>query len=531
MCSRLFVSASGTAACTIVIERERAALRRQHLEEGRRSPGRHKSVAWEMWSVVVDFRMRSKAARRDADAPAAPAFVMDTGAANVRMRYVRHGEGSQAPIVAVPNAIGRTRAGIRKQVLIADQIETDCHDYGGLQLRLPIDRGLVVDWPAQKAIWDRLLQIATHSRKDASFDSFHALSGSMVVATEPYFNLPDQQRALEALMFDWYGADSVWCATRTFCGPSPLTSAAQLAPFAPSLCRAKAQGARSVQQPECILVVDCGHSYTHAIPLIRNEPVWPAARRYVQGRGAHLTHSLDLGGRVLTNVLKEMFSFRQWNMMEETYLTDKMKPRSFFVAARATDDNTVQPERPCDWSFASLVERFHAEPDNALTQRYVLPEYAQLEDARNTETKYGHIVSGPGSKENPTKAKGLSEEDALDAFIVGSRVVEGTPGQRAANAHEHDDESQILTLGQERYLLFEYLFAPQRLGACVWRFPTHRRTAAGIAARARRAEHLESRRALPRVAVGERCADRRRRPSAWPSAETVRAARLRLADS
>ena len=198
--------------------------------------------------------MRSR--KREAAAPAgADAILLDTGAANVHICTV-----GRAPVdVRVfPNAIARTRPGVRRQVLVADQIENECLDYGGLQLRTPVDRGLFVDWPAQKAVWDRALRMVAGV---PAGDSFHALEGRVVIATEPYFLLPDQQRAMDALLFDWYGADAIWRATP-----------AQLVPFAPSL---------GPRRPECMLVVDCGHSYAHAVPIVRDRAQWQAAKRYV----------------------------------------------------------------------------------------------------------------------------------------------------------------------------------------------------------------------------------------------------------
>ena len=73
---------------------------------------------------------------------------------------------------------------------------------------------MIVDWAAQKAVWDRALLQAL-----GSSESFGALRGHTVVVTEPYFTLPEQQRAFDALMFDWYEADAVWRATRMFRAP------------------------------------------------------------------------------------------------------------------------------------------------------------------------------------------------------------------------------------------------------------------------------------------------------------------------
>ena len=47
-----------------------------------------------------------------------------------------------------------------------------------------------------------------------------------------------------------------------------------------------------------------------------------------------------MGGKILTNYLKEVISYRQWNMMEETFLVNDVKETTCFVS-----DN---PERDLD---------------------------------------------------------------------------------------------------------------------------------------------------------------------------------------
>lgn len=330
--------------------------------------------------------------------------VLDTGGANVRI-------ATDGAVRCMPNAIARTRPGTARQVLVGNNIEEQCNDYGGLQLRLPIDRGLVVDWPAQKAVWDQAVSKELGIRPS---DTFGALAGRTVIATEPYFVLPEQQRAFEALLFEWYGAQALWRAVP-----------AQLVPYALDV------------RPECVLVVDLGHSYTHAVPIVQDTVQWHAVKR------------LDVCGKVITSLLKEMFSFRQWNMMDETFLTEKMKSRSCFVAAAPQ----CASDRPRDWPFSYLVDLCHESPDNDIVQEYVLPDYAEPEQARDAETKYGYIRTGPGAR--GTKLPD-DPDAALDTFIAGDA---STPRRATKNTDE-----QVLILGQERYELLEHYFAPQRIG-------------------------------------------------------------------
>jgi actin-related protein len=52
------------------------------------------------------------------------------------------------------------------------------------------------------------------------------------------------------------------------------------------------------QRPDCILVVDSGYSFTHIVPTVMGRPVLTAIRR------------VNIGGKLLTNHLKEIVSFR-----------------------------------------------------------------------------------------------------------------------------------------------------------------------------------------------------------------------------
>lgn len=47
---------------------------------------------------------------------------------------------------------------------------------------------------------------------------------------------------------------------------------------------------------------------------------------------------LDVGGKLLTNHLKELVSFRQWNMMEETYIVNEIKEACCYVSNDYNND-------------------------------------------------------------------------------------------------------------------------------------------------------------------------------------------------
>ena len=60
------------------------------------------------------------------------------------------------------------------------------------------------------------------------------------------------------------------------------------------------------QQAGCGIVLDAGFSFTHAVPLFSNVVLDVGVRR------------LNLGGKVLTNYLKELVSYRQVQRCNKT---------------------------------------------------------------------------------------------------------------------------------------------------------------------------------------------------------------------
>ena len=63
----------------------------------------------------------------------------------------------------------------------------------------------------------------------------------------------------------------------------------------------------------CHLVVDSGFSFTHVLPVIDGRIYKPGVRR------------VDVGGKLLTNYLKDIVSFRQWNVMDDTPVINELK--------------------------------------------------------------------------------------------------------------------------------------------------------------------------------------------------------------
>lgn len=148
---------------------------------------------------------------------------------------------------------------------------------------------------------------------------------------------------------------------------------------------------------EAVLIVDSGFSHTHIYPTLLGQP-WNSA-----------TRRIDIGGKFLTNYLKELVSLRTWNMMEEPYLISQVKEAVCFVS---TD-------------FERDLERCKRLKDveNDMVRDYVLPDY-------NT---------GKGG------------------FVRNHLPRSARPGPAA-------DEEQVMVLGNERFTVPELLFNPADVG-------------------------------------------------------------------
>ncbi|KAF5381186.1 hypothetical protein D9757_007897 [Collybiopsis confluens] len=219
--------------------------------------------------------------------------ILDNGASTIKAGTLSSHEDAKL----VPTAIVRSKGD--KATYFGHEIAR-CKDYASLHYRLPFEKGYVVDWDAQKAIWDgvfsdQVLGVNT--------------SESSLILTEPYFNLPNIQQVYDQFIFEEYEFLSYHRCTP-----------ASLIPYGTLF------EAPGLPQPQCMVVVDSGFSFTHVVPILSGRIVWGAVKR------------LDVGGKLLTNQLKELVSFRQWNMMEETYIMNDVKETCCYVSTDFTKD-------------------------------------------------------------------------------------------------------------------------------------------------------------------------------------------------
>lgn len=143
--------------------------------------------------------------------------------------------------------------------------------------------------------------------------------------------------------------------------------------------------------PLCCLVIDLGYSFSHIVPIVKGKKVLTAVRR------------IDIGGKLLTNHFKEIISYRQINVMDESYVINQVKEDSCFVSRDFYSDMRTA-QKPTS--------------ENPIVREYVLPDY--------TTIKRGFLQAAGTAKKN--------------------------------------DEYQILRLNNERFAVPELFFHPSDIG-------------------------------------------------------------------
>lgn len=159
---------------------------------------------------------------------------------------------------------------------------------------------------------------------------------------------------------------------------------------------------------EALLLIDSGFSHTTVTPLVGGQPVQSAIRR------------IEIGGKFLTNYLKELVSIRHYNMMDETHLMNEVKEAVCYVSGDFAQDL----ERT--WKGGVGDKR---KPATDIVVDYVLPDY----------TSHAHGFIRPH-----------------DPTLSGKMRKRGGGGGEV--------EEDYMTLGNERFTVPELLFSPSDVG-------------------------------------------------------------------
>ena len=298
-------------------------------------------------------------------------FVLDNGGGTLKAGH----SNMHAPRV-VPNCITKAKSE-KRRAFVGDQMD-DCRDLSSLFYILPFQKGYLVNWDHQKTVWDYLFG-------SSCFKMDHKLSAIDLIFTEPYFNFNSIKEGLSELLFEEYGFKSIF---RT--NPADLSCYKNKTEF---------------PEERCCLVVDSGYSFTHIVPYIDGKRVKDAIVR------------IDIGGKLLTNHLKEIISYRQIHVLDETYVMNACKEDSCFVSLDYKKDmNQSNAE-------GKINPRRHPDFQYQISRDYVLPDF--------TSIRRGYL--------KPAEQTGKKPKD--DCIV-----------------------EQMIRLNNERFAVPELLFSPSDVG-------------------------------------------------------------------
>ncbi|XP_026553799.1 actin-related protein 6 isoform X2 [Pseudonaja textilis] len=240
-------------------------------------------------------------------------LVLDNGAYNAKIGY------SHAHVSVIPNCQFRSKTA-RLKTFTANQLD-EIKDPSGLFYILPFQKGYLVNWDVQRQVWDYLF-----GKEMYQVD----FVDTNIIITEPYFNFSSIQESMNEILFEEYQFQAV---LRVNAG---ALSAHRYFRDNPSEL--------------CCIIVDSGYSFTHIVPYCRSKKKKEAIIR------------INVGGKLLTNHLKEIISYRQLHVMDETHVINQVKEDVCYVSQDFFKDMEI----------AKLKE------ENTVMLDYVLPDFSTI---------------------------------------------------------------------------------------------------------------------------------------------------------
>ncbi|KAI5441220.1 actin-related protein 6 isoform X1 [Lathyrus oleraceus] len=319
--------------------------------------------------------------------------VLDNGGGLIKAGF----GGERDPSAILPNCLHKPLAS--KKWLHPNPLNTPAsaeQDLTSASVRRPMDRGYLINPDLQREIWSHLFTSILRINP----------SQSSLLLTEPLFSLPSIQHSLDELVFEDFNFTSLYVAD------SPSLVHLYETSRSPNGLLSKAQ---------CSLVVDCGFSFTHASPVFQNFTLNYAVKR------------IDLGGKALTNYLKELISFRSVNVMDETFIIDDVKENLCFVS--------VDVPRHLNIARKSGKE-------NLLRCTYVLPDGVSHTKGfvKYPEQANRYLSDGKEMKEDVDDHEEILQQ------------------QHENNRQKVDLTKNEFDLTNERFLVPEMIFRPADLG-------------------------------------------------------------------
>lgn len=322
---------------------------------------------------------------------------------------------SEAPFV-VSNCIIRTQD---KRVHLGSTLDSQkslkdlslvSNGLSNIAFQRPIKNGQCYQWNLQHQIWDNAF---INSKLDSGNGDF--LQGSNLLFIESPITLPKFQNMTDQILFEEFGIDNL-----------VRYSAPALAPWL------ECYGNGDKQMKNFELVIDSGFDSTWIVPMINGIPYHRAIKK------------LPIGGRFLNGYLREIVSFRHYNIVDEPILVNSIKHQTCYIAL---DYNETLDK----------ITRLKKSPTNLLNSNlslsFILP---------NNKTDFlGYSIT---DKSKLSKNELLNLQKSLEKNINPEWFNNQDEDFDNEIKDKFDTINQSILLTDERFMIPELLFHPQLAG-------------------------------------------------------------------
>ena len=343
-------------------------------------------------------------------------------------------------------------------LLVGDAIDTVAPDATGLSLRRPVDRGHVVNWELQKTLWlrglrsDRVFGSSSAAAQDRNPRRRLGEVAAGAVITLPLLCLDSVAEAAREVAFDELGFSKV-----------ALVPSAELAVASWCADSSAGKGTKGVVVPaaasaRAAIAVDVGFSATTACAVFDGRALPSTVRR------------VDLGGKALTNLLKDAVSFRAVDLRQESAVVEAMKSEACFVSLDLERD-LERARRGLDaleWVLPDGTGE--SGPRGKARPRLTKEERKAAAKAAALEARAAAAAAAAAAAEEKAAAEAASRKRPSSASAAAVAASRTTPKKQkeaaaaaAAAASKPKDET-VVPLTLERFMVPEALFHPQDVG-------------------------------------------------------------------
>jgi len=382
-------------------------------------------------------------------------------------------------------------------VLAGDEITTRMKNLGQLSWNYPMERGMICDGETQLRVWARVLEVlgvvpmpmmmmmtggkivsggggflstisAARRAKPDHTDmprATYSSNNSTFFLLEPPFVPSVISEGVDFMLFRELGMARVSRKLGACMAALKYLSFCRTIPDNKTTCSTEANENGSSwinDNTNCCCVVDSGFSFTHIVPTYRGgDALVNAIRR------------LHIGGKVLTNLLKESVTYRQWNMMDEFHIVNDAKEQLCFVSGEFDkEDEMASLKKKIDRLDDRKLRQELADEARDLSRMQVEEDWTSMGEKTSQSHKSKREKIKRTKNESSTKidgadGSGIDDDDSDSDEESQQQRLQRLKAMREEERKRREQESlerQALAMSVERFAIPEVLFRPSDIG-------------------------------------------------------------------